>query len=282
MKKRVVQIPVCFIMLIALVSVCVSGFHINTQAASKGNKIIAKKSKITLTPGNKFQIKLKSTKASKSVIYKSNNKKVATVSKRGVVKAKKAGKTKIVIASKKKKSIKTTVTVTVRENTKKNEKPADSKNEPTPPKQPSEQAEVSGFDSLPEMYLDIILNKFSMMADTSTVNWIAVNMEDSKNLSASDKQTLTGLISKKYGKETMQKTRDELKDEGRIVYNTMYGFVIQGGVLIGISETEKDSSGFSFGISCSVTGLYGRGFSGCKAVMKNNKWTYTLGAESRS
>lgn len=299
MKKQVKKVPIYFIMMLALVSVCVLEKEVNTQAASKG-KIIMNQSKISLLPGSKFQLKVKKVKPSKlgrTVTYKSNKKKIATVSKKGVVRAKKAGKTKIVIASKKNRKIKTIVMVMVQENKKEEKKPSYTvnppvtqkpenpvvpvvtpeppKHSPEPPKEPVN--DIEAFDHLTGMYFDIISKEFTSMINADTVNQIAIDLTDCMSMSDSEKQVLTGLICEKYGKETMQKTMDELKAEGSIVEDDTYGFVFQGGVFMKIRELEKDSSGFSFRISCAVNGLSAKGFDHCKAfVNKDNKWYYKL------
>ncbi len=56
---------------------------------------------------------VKPKKASKAVTYKSSNKKIATVSKKGVVTGKAPGKVKITVTSKKNKKLKKTVKITV-------------------------------------------------------------------------------------------------------------------------------------------------------------------------
>ena len=68
------------------------GVKVIVKAAAK--KITITKKSSTLTVGKKLTLRLKNAKASK-VKWSSSNKKVATVSKKGVVKAKKAGKTTI-------------------------------------------------------------------------------------------------------------------------------------------------------------------------------------------
>lgn len=60
---------------------------------------------VTVTPNNS---------KNKKVTFKSNNKKIATVNSKGIVKGKKAGKTKIVITSKKNKKKKATIQVVVK------------------------------------------------------------------------------------------------------------------------------------------------------------------------
>ncbi|MCI9538798.1 MAG: hypothetical protein HFG35_11120 [Eubacterium sp.] len=299
MKKQVKKVPIYFIMMLALVFICVLENEVNTQAALKG-KIIMNQSKISLVPGSKFKLKVKKVKPSKLgriVTYKSNKKKVATVSKKGVVRAKKAGKAKIVIASKKNKRIKTTVMVMVQENKKEKKKasytvnppmtqkpensvvpvvtPEPPKHSPEPPKEPANDIET--FDHLTGMYFDIISKEFTLMINAGTVNQIAIDLTDCISMSDSEKQILAGLISEKYGKRTVLKTMEELKAEGSIVDDPAYGFVFRGGVFIKIREMEKDSSGFSFYVSCAMNGLSLNAFTHCKAfVDKENKWSYKL------
>ena len=299
MKKQVKKVPICFIMMLALVFACVLKNEVNIQAASKG-KIIMNQSKISLAPGSKFQLKVKKIKPSKlgrTVTFKSNKKKVAAVSKKGVVRAKKAGKAKIVIASKKNKRIKTTVMVMVQENKKEKKKPSYTVNPPVtqkpensvspvitpeppehppaPSKEPADDIET--FDHLTGMYFDIISKEFTRVINTGIVNRIAIDLSECTSLSDSDKQILTGLISETYEKETVQKTMDELKAEGSVGEDDTYGFVFQGGAFIKIREMERDSSGFFFQISCAVNGLSADGFDHCKAfVNRDNKWYYKL------
>lgn len=79
-------------------------------------KITVSKKKVTLTAGNTYRIsyKVKSKKTTnKKVRFSSSRKRVATVSKKGVVKAKKAGSTTITIRAKAKKSVKAKVKIKV-------------------------------------------------------------------------------------------------------------------------------------------------------------------------
>lgn len=94
--------------------VCCGGNDV--QAAKKVKKITMNKKKVNIKVGETFKLKVKKVtpkKASKAVTYKSNNKKIATVSKKGVVKGKNVGKAKITVTSKKNKKVKATVTVNV-------------------------------------------------------------------------------------------------------------------------------------------------------------------------
>lgn len=101
----------------ALMFTSVLGSSVVSQAAPKTKKIVMNKKKVTLKVGKTFKLKVKKvnpTKASKAVTYKSNKTKIATVSKKGVIKAKKVGKAKITVVSKKNKKAKATVNVVVK------------------------------------------------------------------------------------------------------------------------------------------------------------------------
>lgn len=87
------------------------------QAASKPKKITMNKKNVSLEVGKTFKLKVKKVKpkkASKAVTYKTNKKKVATVSKKGVIKAKSAGTATITVTSKKSKKLKVRVKVNVK------------------------------------------------------------------------------------------------------------------------------------------------------------------------
>ena len=106
----------CFALAGALV---LTGTGFNTtsaDAAAKPKKIVMKKKSITVSVGGKYTLKVKKvspSKASKAVTYKSKNKKIAKVTKKGVVKGVKEGNTKITVTAKKNKKVKTTVKVKV-------------------------------------------------------------------------------------------------------------------------------------------------------------------------
>ena len=231
--------------------------------------------------------------------YKSSNKKVVTVNKQGVVKAKKAGTAKIVIVSKKDKGIQATVTVKVQKN---NSKPSATANPPvtqntvtptipvqtpTPSVQPTEQPpkppvgqtpEPKMFDTLQDLYFNIIINNFSVKLGESS-SQIAIDLAKAGSLSDSDKHNFADRISRQYEKKTIQKTFDELKEDGIIVTDDTYGFIIKDTVLIKIDETEEDSSGITFNISCTVHGLNGIHYNDCKALKQNGKWIYQSGKQ---
>ena len=103
MKKRI-----AYALIFAL---CISGLtrYPMMQAKVKAKKITLNCKKKTLYVGAKFKLKVKKVKpkkASKKVTWKSSNKKILTVSKSGVVKAKKAGRATVVVCSKVNKRVK--------------------------------------------------------------------------------------------------------------------------------------------------------------------------------
>ena len=114
--RSIMKKAACFALAGALV---LTGTGFNTtsaDAAAKPKKIVMKKKSITVSVGGKYTLKVKKvspSKASKAVTYKSKNKKIAKVTKKGVVKGVKEGNTKITVTAKKNKKVKTTVKVKV-------------------------------------------------------------------------------------------------------------------------------------------------------------------------
>lgn len=121
-------------------TLCVTAFSAipEVKAAPKTKKITLSAKKKKLPVGSKFKLKVKKVKpakASKKVTWKSSNKSVATVNKRGVVKAKKVGTAKITAISKKNKKAKATCKVTVIK--KSNDKSTNNTPSPTPTATPT-------------------------------------------------------------------------------------------------------------------------------------------------
>ena len=91
----------------------------NTEAAKRRNepkKIVLNKSKLMMVKGESRTLKVKKTipsKASKTVTWSSSNKKVATVTPKGKVKAKRAGTVKIIAKSKHNSKIKAVCKITI-------------------------------------------------------------------------------------------------------------------------------------------------------------------------
>ena len=105
-------------MIAMLAVVAVFGTSVPAQVASKAPKSLSVKvTTKTVDIKGKSTISVKSVKpanASKAVTYKSSNKKIATVSSKGVVTGKKAGKVNITVTSKKNKKVKKVVKITVK------------------------------------------------------------------------------------------------------------------------------------------------------------------------
>lgn len=86
-------------------------------ASKKPTKMTLNVLKKTIDVGGSYKIHVKSItpkKASKSVFYKTSDKKIATVSKSGVVSGKKEGTAKITVTSRKNKKLKKTVKIIVK------------------------------------------------------------------------------------------------------------------------------------------------------------------------
>ena len=112
-KKQTISIGLCF----ALAVSTLSAFTPATAAAKA--KLVKKK--LTLTVGQKKKIAIKSKKKKAKYSFKASNKK-ASVSKSGVITAKKAGKVKITVKEKLKKKARKvgTITVTIKKKTAQN------------------------------------------------------------------------------------------------------------------------------------------------------------------
>ena len=88
---------------LAAISLLITGTMVPGGASAKG-KIKLNKKKVTIKVGQKVKLKLKNTKK-KKVTWKSSKKKVASVTKKGVVKGKKKGTAKITAKCGKKKYV---------------------------------------------------------------------------------------------------------------------------------------------------------------------------------
>lgn len=115
--KRIMKRAASLALATALVVTGIYCGGTDAQAAPKAKKITMNKKKVNVTVGGKYTLKVKKVtpkKASKAVTYKTSNKKIATVSKKGVVTGKKIGKATVTVTSKSNKKVKAKVTVTVR------------------------------------------------------------------------------------------------------------------------------------------------------------------------
>ena len=104
LKKQTISIGLCF-------ALAVSTLSVFTPATAAAKAKLVKK-KLTLTVGQKKKIAIKSKKKKAKYSFKASNKK-ASVSKAGVITAKKAGKVKITVKEKLKKKTRKVGTITV-------------------------------------------------------------------------------------------------------------------------------------------------------------------------
>ena len=113
LKKQTISIGLCF-------ALAVSTFSAFTPATAAAKAKLVKK-KLTLTVGQKKKIAIKSKKKKAKYSFKASHKK-ASVSKSGVITAKKAGKVKITVKEKLKKKTRKvgTITVTIKKKTAQN------------------------------------------------------------------------------------------------------------------------------------------------------------------
>lgn len=118
MKTTIKKISL-FMLSLAVVLTMAASTGINSEAASKKpTKITLKATSKTVDIKGKVKVSVKSvkpSKASKSVTYKSSNKKIATVSSKGTVTGKKKGTVKITATSKKNKKVKSTIKIKVKD-----------------------------------------------------------------------------------------------------------------------------------------------------------------------
>lgn len=304
MKRRVTKTITCMSMSAILFFTGVFISPSCAAGASKANNIVMNKTVLNMNTGETFKLKVKKMKPAKlgkAVNYRSAKKNIATVDKKGVVKAKNKGKTNIIVTSKKDKSVKFKITVNVKDKEKEHDKlntpapvntakptetPVPSAS-PEPIKTPNPPAETPGadegrvFSNIPEMYADIISEQFKIMLPQNGDNIIALDLKDCSSLSDADRQSLADIVSSKYG-ETVIKTKEELLEEGKIVEDDTYGFKFDGGVLITIKDNKSGSNDFTFDIACTKNGLNAVFFDGCKAFAKESGWKYELGKKGLS
>ena len=118
MKTTIKKISL-FMLSLAVVLTMAASTGMNSEAASKKpTKITLKATSKTVDIKGKVKVSVKSvkpSKASKSVTYKSSNKKIATVASNGIVTGKKKGSVKITATSKKNKKVKAKIKITVKD-----------------------------------------------------------------------------------------------------------------------------------------------------------------------
>lgn len=140
--KKAFSLVLCMSMAVTLAAVSPE-----TKAAPKAKKITLNAKKQTLTVGEKFKLKVKKVKpagANKKVTWKTSNKKIVTVTKKGVVKAKAAGSAKVTATSKANKKVKAVCKITVKDsNTQQTQPTASVVPNPTQPAAPTQQPDAT-------------------------------------------------------------------------------------------------------------------------------------------
>ncbi len=116
---------------------------VSAPVSDAAKKASLKAKKINLTVGQKKQIQIKNKKKKAVYSYKSNKKAIASVSKKGVVQAKKAGNAKITVKEKYKKKTKSLGTVQIRVKTKSIPSPKPTPAPPAPTAAPPANVTVS-------------------------------------------------------------------------------------------------------------------------------------------
>ena len=138
--KKAFSLVLCMSMAVTLAAVSPE-----TKAAPKAKKITLNAKKQTLAVGETFKLKVKKVKpagANKKVTWKTSNKKIVTVTKKGVVKAKAVGSAKVTATSKANKKVKAVCKITVTDA--KNSQPTASVvPNPTQPAAPTQQPDVT-------------------------------------------------------------------------------------------------------------------------------------------
>ena len=106
LKSKLLSVVLAVTMIAGSLS-AISSFDGTAPLASAAKKTSLKTKKLTITKGSSKKIVLKNKKAKRTYTFTSSKKKVATVSKKGVVKGKKVGKANITVKEKYKSGKKT-------------------------------------------------------------------------------------------------------------------------------------------------------------------------------
>ena len=183
------------------------------QAAAKApTKITLNAAKKSVEVGKKFTLKVKSVTpktASKKVTFKSNNKKVATVTNKGVVTGVRAGKAKITVTSTAKKSVKAVCNVTV-----------------TAPKAKSIVVKNAVDKTLVVDVKKTITVKPSVLPEGAKVSGYTYSIKNKKTATIDKKGKLKGV---KAGKTTL--TIKSKKTAGEIIHN-LIGLGVDKGKIV--------------------------------------------------
>ena len=113
------------------------------------------------------------------------------------------------------------------------------------------------------------------------VEMIALDLTALTNLGEAGKAELISLAEEKFEAEIIEKTYEELVDEGYILNPNEFPEFENGLALSFSNVADEGNNGksFSFSVQKWRTALGAYGFSDCKAVKKDDGWTYTIGTE---
>lgn len=300
-------------MIYLLLAVAMGLIFNNSQTSAVSSpaksKIVMKQKKVNLSVGETYRLKVKkglSAVDKKGLTYKSKNKTIAHVTKKGVVKAKKQGKTRIVVSHKDISGIRAFVTIMV-SNTHEFQNSADAIHSewklnnqnpintpavfPSPSSTPEQSANQSqtpvpdkennnqdstGFDSLMLLYEHIIVEEFSQKICDSSYKTLCVDYENS-GINNEEKDNLLKNLDKAFEKEIIGKTRKQMETDGDIKEDEAYGYIFNDQMLITIAVKEENESQIIFDIACEENGLSAIHFVNCKAIREEMKWSYEIG-----
>ena len=199
-KKRILCTSAALLAAISLI--------MPNQGYAKAKKPVLSKKKLTMSVGESKTLKVKNTK--KKVKWSSGKKSVASVSKKGRVKAKKKGKANVIAKIKKKKYIcKVTVKVKKKQTDKSN---SGNKSTPDTLANTNTNTNDSAVKSLTNLYIKNVLQN-------NTDTWILVNTKDSSGVTYSiSYQSIGANVAITLNGKTVDKTALQKGDSLEIGY----------------------------------------------------------------
>lgn len=136
---------------------------------------------------------------------------------------------------------------------------------------------VKEEDNLIGFYLDVLKDLFDTDSGLNDkIEIAAFDLSQAVNLSEAEKDAFIWMAQQIVGCETRAATYDELVEEGLIDVDNLY---FETGLLFKIETEVIDEDHFTFTMQKWRSGLGAYWFSNCKAVKKDNQWTYEIGAE---
>lgn len=132
-------------------------------------------------------------------------------------------------------------------------------------------------DNLIGFYLDVLKDLFDTdSALNDKIEIAAFDLSQAVNLSEAEKEAFIWMAQQIVGCETRAATYDELVEEGLIDVENLF---FETGLLFRIEAEVIDEDHFTFTMQKWRSGLGAYWFSDCKAVKKDNQWTYEIGTE---